>query len=198
MREPTSIEVKAFWAAFQAKYKTKVIPKSDSTWMQGISLFLDAIGVLDKNAFMNNYSTTIHRTIYIPFSIGVARKGQTLWQQMVTCVHEHQHVIQCDKEGMLVFDANYLTQQERRALYEAEAYRCNMEMYYWRTKEILSPEMLAAKLANYGCNATSIKLAETSLTSAAQTIIKGGGITTEASKFGIGWILTHAAAIRKT
>ena len=39
--------------------------------------------------FAGSLSTTIVRRIYLPFTPG---EGANLWSQIVTCVHEHEHV----------------------------------------------------------------------------------------------------------
>ena len=71
--------------------------------MQSVARLLDAMGVLDAEEFLENYVTTVDRRIYVPFEIGEGNSSWGLWDQLVVCVHEHQHVEQLDRDGWLIF-----------------------------------------------------------------------------------------------
>jgi hypothetical protein len=140
---------------------------------------------------MHNYTTVIGRTIYTPFELGQASAEVEQWRQIVTAVHEHQHVVQQNREGQLRFMTRYLASSAARARYEAEAYRCNMEMHFWRTGEVLSPKRLASKLHSYGCAAADITLAEELLEASAVKVARGE-IVNQASLEAIAWLTKHA------
>ena len=137
--------VRAFWQHMQTRYRTTVHTKGDALEMVAVGFALERMGVLSAEEFLKRYATTIGRRIYVPFTVG---EGSDLWGQMALCVHEHQHVEQLDREG-LSFVWNYLTRPARRAIYEADAYVSTMEMHFWRTGTLLSPEDLTGQLRAY-------------------------------------------------
>ena len=108
-------------------------------------MFLSRINVLDKDEFLRRYTTTIGKRIYTPFDVGVPDERYDLWRQISVCVHEHQHVEQLLRDGWLKFAGRYLVSSAARAAYEAEAFRCNMELHYWRYGEI--PDLAPARPA---------------------------------------------------
>jgi hypothetical protein len=164
------------------------VAKSGSIPMQAAGWALNTMGIMDASTFLRDYTTTIGKTIYVPFEIGVPRSEDDLWQnQVVTCVHEHMHVIQFTRDGKWVFCSRYLLSKAARALYEAEAYRCDMEMAYWRSAVMPSPKELAQNLTHYGCSPLDIEVAEKYLMASAQTI-QHGGIISEPSKEAIRWL----------
>ena len=126
----------------------------------------------------------------MPFIVGVGSETQ-LWRQITTCVHEHEHIIQLKRDGDFLFQAQYTLDSSMRARYEAEAYRCNLEMHWWRYGKMRRPLQEAAKLQNYGCSADEIKFVENFLSMSAVTI-KRGGVIGESTKAALAWLEYHA------
>ena len=125
--EITPALIRTLWTYLSEEFNSEIAPKQQSKLMTAAGSFLDTLGVLDKQKFLDNYVTTIHRTIYTPFEIG----DPTTWSlrsQMRLAVHEHQHIVQGDREGWLSFDARYLASRTARAAYEAEAFGAEMEL----------------------------------------------------------------------
>src|SRR5262245_36467716 len=107
-------------------FGTTVIDKRGAVEMRLVARALDALGILNRERFLDSFATTIRRRIYLPFEIGGGDQGD-LWHQIVLCVHEHQHVVQHDRRG-LRYEIAYLTDRTERARLEAEAYRCHLEL----------------------------------------------------------------------
>jgi len=195
MTKLTAQNIQDYWAFMAQKYGSEVIDKDDSDLMQMVAGFLDLIEVQDKKLFMENYTTTIGDNIYIPFDLGVAGL-YNLWDQIETGAHEHQHIIQLHREGPLKFSLEYLASKKHRAWYEAEAYRCDMEIYFWRTGRIMSPGQLANRLKNYGVDQGDIDFMEQYFEASAMTI-QEGGIISEASQVTIEWLEKNCPEVRE-
>lgn len=189
--EDEQIIVKAFWKHMQGEYNSKVIPKAEAADMKLVATFLDALGIQDDDVFMNRFTTTIKRRIYIPFEVGVANKYYDLWGQIVVCVHEHQHIEQGDRDGWLTFGGQYLTSSSHRANYEAEAYGCNLEMNAWRAGTTIDFDAMSDRYAkglkNYGCSAEDIEQARKALTLRAR-VVAAGGVENRASQRAMAWL----------
>jgi len=188
--------VRAFWDFMVHEYGTRVIAKANALEMKAAAYALGLMDALDADAFLRDYTTTIGRSIYVPFEPGGDADGWSLWGQLAVCVHEHQHVEQLDRDGWLKFAGKYLLSSAGRAAYEAEAYRCDMELHFWRTGEVLDPKTLAAKLKHYACTSTDIEVAEKALTMSAATV-RRGGIVNRASQKAIAWLNVHAPAFKE-
>ncbi|MBZ0232730.1 MAG: hypothetical protein K8M05_10405 [Deltaproteobacteria bacterium] len=182
-------DVRAFWKFMQDHYGTSVIAKDDATSMKAIATLLEALGVMDREIFLRDYTTTIGKKIYTPFEVGVAQPGWDLWQQIVVCVHEHQHVVQHVRDG-LAYEAGYLADTSTRARHEAEAYLTNIELHHWRYGVIPTPRRFAEKLAHYACKDQDIAWAAKYLTLVAETVRMGGAVT-EAGAVALDWLDEH-------
>jgi hypothetical protein len=187
MKRLSQQKVVDFWAYMTKKFDAKIVTKNDSSFMSAISVFLSLIGVMDKKYFMENCATTIGRTIYLPFEIGVGNSTWSLLKQVLVCAHEFQHIVQVDKEGKLKFSTNYLMYKRKRAKYEADAYRCDMEIYYWLTGYLYDPVKLANRLKGYNVNESDIEFCVNFFEASAMTIAQGG-IISEASQVAIEWL----------
>jgi len=198
-------KVKEFWEYMSQHYDTTVLQKNSDlskilklkdfsldalkelgTEIYAVALFLDKLKVMDVGKFMNNYATTLGDRIYIPFEPGKKNKNYSLKKQMVICVHEHQHVLQFRKEPF-AFAIRYLADRAQRAMFEAECYRCNMEIEYALTGTMPKAEGYAKSLKNYACTDEDIAVVEKALKLSAQTI-KAGGVTTKASGVALKWM----------
>ncbi len=189
-REPEPIEVKAFWSHMLGLYQSQVVDKKSSSKMKLAGWFLEKMGILDRQSFLENFTTTIGRSIYIPYKIGEEKNGFSLWAQASICVHEHQHIEQLDREGYVAFSCQYLFSSSKRAAYEAEAYLCNIELHFWRYGKLLDPYLLAAKLKHYGCSKKDIAVTQAFLEEASDKVCQGEVIT-RASQQAIAWMNAH-------
>ena len=187
-------EVWAFWRFMQDHYRTTVVNKRDALEMQLVAQALDALGIQSRDRFLRNFTTTLGRRIYTPFEVGSPRGGWDLWSQVVICLHEHQHVVQHDREG-LSFEVSYLADRAARARWEAEAYRSNLELHVWRYGTTPSARRIAEVLGDYGCRPEDVDVAAKSLALSAVSIRKGAVIN-EATHVALGWLDEHLPRLR--
>jgi hypothetical protein len=187
-------EVWAFWRFMQDHYRTTVVNKRDALEMQLVAQALDALGIQSRDRFLRNFTTTLGRRIYTPFEVGSPRGGWDLWSQVVIYVHEHQHVVQHDREG-LSFEVSYLADRAARARWEAEAYRSNLELHFWRYGTTPSARRIAEVLGDYGCRPEDVDVAAKSLALSAVSIRKGAVIN-EATHVALGWLDEHVPRLR--
>lgn len=193
----TPEQVKDFWAFMQKEYGSKVVQKDDSLTMKAAAELLNALGIQDKETFMKTFTTTLYETIYIPFELGVEEPGghYTLWSQIRVCVHEHQHIVQGNRDGWPVFASRYLASSSYRAGYEAEAFGSDMEMEYWKTKQIIDIPSRAAILKSYGCSTTDIDMTVSMLKIRA-TMVSHGTVLNPTSLAAIKWLDEHVPGLR--
>ena len=189
--EPTPETVRALWRHMTGLYGTRVVDKASAVEMRLAAFALGKMGVLDPEAFMRRYTTTVGRRIYVPFEVGRPDERHDLWSQVVVCAHEHQHVEQLLRDGWLRFAGRYLLSSAARAAYEAEAYRSNLELAFWRTGEVPDPGRLAARLRDYGCTGADVAMAQRMLELSAETV-RRGGVANRASQKVIAWLEAHA------
>jgi hypothetical protein len=189
----TSGDAAGLWAHMTDHFGTRVIDKSEAVEMRLIARLLDALRIVDRERFLSNFATTIGRRIYLPFQIGRGDEAD-LWHQIVLCAHEHQHVAQHDRQG-LRFELGYLTDRATRARLEAEAYRCHLELHYWRWGTLPDARELAERLGSYGCRPEDIDLAERMLRIWAVPI-RHGAVLGEASQVAIAWLDEHVPHLR--
>ena len=187
-------EVWAFWRFMQDHFRTSVINKNSALEMQLVARDLEVLGVQSKERFLKNFTTTIGRRIYTPFEVGSPKGGWDLWHQIVICVHEHQHVVQHDREG-LSYEVSYLADRAARARWEAEAYRSNLELAYWRTGTTPSAQQTASVLKDYGCRPEDIEVTAKSLALSAISV-KKGAVINEATHVALGWLDEHVPRLR--
>jgi len=199
MADPTPEVVRDFWAYMSGHYESRVIKRSDALEMKVIAQALRLINAMDVKTFMTRFATTLGNRIYIPFTVGEVPDAEaeawSLWDQITTAVHEHQHVYQYHKEGQ-TFVWKYLLRSSGRAHYEADAYRCNLEMHYWRYGYVPAGHKLAELLRAYKCNETDIAVAEKQFNLSSRTI-EQGAIINDASRRAIGWLDANAPELRE-
>jgi len=187
-------EVFAFWRHMQDRFGTTTVNKADALEMQLIADLLDALGILDKERFLTTFTTTLARKIYTPFDVGSPKGGWDLWSQVVICVHEHQHVVQHDREG-LGYEVSYVADRAARARFEAEAYRSNLEMHFWRYGTMQSAQRLAELLHDYGCRPEDVEVAAQSL-ALSNISVRQGAVLNEATRAAVDWLDKHVAHLR--
>jgi hypothetical protein len=193
MTEPTKAVVVAFWEYMQGEYGSEVIPKADSELMKLVAKFLDVAGIQDDETFMTRFTTTLHNNIYVPYEIGGSTRR--LWSQIRTCVHEHQHIEQGEREGWITFGGRYLTSPSFRANYEAEAFGCDMELEYWRQGQGFDPHAYGTRrvevLKMYGCKPEHIEQAKQTISLRADVLLQGG-VENKCSQLAMAWLNEHA------
>ena len=190
-------DVRGLWAHLQDRYRTTLHSKADALEMQEIGYMLKGIGILDADAFLTRFSTTLGSRIYVPFELGVPGPDGThsLWSQLQIGVHEHQHYVQTVRDGLAEFALRYLASGGDRARYEAEAYRCNMELENWHRGRPPQIKAYMHSLASYGLSSSDLEVARRYLHSA-QATVRVGGIGTEATRVALRWLNKHAAHLR--
>jgi hypothetical protein len=176
--------VKDFAKYMTNKFGATIIDKNDAAGMKMIAMFLDMMGILHANDFMDDFSTTIGRRIYLPFVPGAATPS--LHAQVELIVHELQHVEQYNSSPFK-FIRQYLLSDAKRAQYEAEAYSTNMEMYWWYCGKLLNYKTLAGLLYNYSCDADDVIVVVKHLRICGE-VVKRGGVYNEVSKVAIKWL----------
>lgn len=177
------------WDHMSDHYGSRVARKC-APEMQLVAGALETMGILGANEFLERYATTLGRTIYLPFEIGVGNERE-LDSQIRLCAHEHQHVVQY-LEGGPKFAWEYISDSARRAYYEADALRATMELHYWLYGEVPNVTMLAEGLKGYGCSQQDIIVcAQANLM--VSKVIEQGGVGSDAGKTAIEWLDSHVA-----
>jgi len=178
--------VKEFWKDALKKFDAKSVDKDDSTFMKSIASFLDAIKILDKEDFMDRFTTTIFKTIYRPFKIGDT-SNYSLWGQITVLVHELTHVLQFEANE-IEFTVGYITNESSRAAYEADAYSADMEMHYWMYGEIYNIKDRAANLKYYGLEQDEIDFAASVMESNSLTILNSDAAVNDVAAWTMDWL----------
>lgn len=189
MPDATVELVTGLWEHMSDHYRTRLARK-DEPEMQLVAKTLEAMGILDAEDFLSRFTTTIGRTIYTPYEIGVGSQRE-IESQLRTCVHEHQHVVQYIQGGAK-FAFEYMVDSAKRAFYEADAFRCNLELHFWMHGSLPDtlPDALAQNLTHYGCTADDIAVCAKHLRMAAR-VVEQGGVSSDAGKVALAWLERH-------
>lgn len=172
----TSKLVKELWSEALLYHNAKSAGKNDSVMMKAVGSFLDLIGVLDKDKFMNRFTTTILDTIYCPFEVGVESGNYTLQKQVMVLVHELTHVKQFHN-GSIKFLFDYIVDRSTRAEYEAEAYAADLEIYYWMNGKLYDIYKRASILKHYGLAQDHIDYAASYMLAISEVVKQGGTVS---------------------
>jgi len=191
---PTPEQVKGLWNYMTNKYGTTVKAKADATEMKLIAEGLDLIGILDAEAFLTQFTTTIGSTIYTPFKVGDDYPNLTLWEQIEVCAHEHQHILQFQRDG-LGFALQYLMDPTWRAVYEGEGYRVTMTLHHWHYGTLPPVEKYVTAIESYGISGATQEFFEKYLTMSCKTL-ELGGVPDEAAKVALDWLTQHAPELQ--
>jgi hypothetical protein len=125
----------------------------------------------------------------------IACLGDCTWRRyLAICVHEHMHVSRWAAEGV-GFASKYLGSSSARAKYEAEAYRSEWKLGWWRSKQIIAAEDLADHLTGYGCTAADIASAAEIIRASEETI-RRGGLVNPPTRIAIDWLAAHAPELQ--
>lgn len=175
MIELNAQRVQSIWSHSQEVFRSVVVSKADSSFMNEVGWALDLMGIMDHEKFMKQYTTTIFNTIYVPFKIGSG--PVSLLSQAILAVHEHTHVFQWEKVGSLAFCSGYLAKKSTRAHWEAEAYMAGLEFEWLLTGQLSNSRTIAEKILNYGCGQAEVAYIETFLDMSIPTVRAGGIIS---------------------
>lgn len=185
--------VKDFWAYMTTKYGTTVKSKADADEMKLVAMVLDAMHITDKDAFLARFVTTIGKTIYVPFTIGDDKNPVwSLFSQLAVCMHEHQHVIQANRDGEALFMVRYLLDPTWRATYEGEGYRTNMTLLYQMFGNQPDVDPYVRSIANYGLGLAEMAYFRHFLKMSIPAIV-AGGVPDEACRVTLAWLATQNA-----
>jgi hypothetical protein len=176
---PTAQDTRALWDAMCARYNTRVTHREQAPQMRITGWALGLTGFMKRETFMTRYTTVWGRHIFPCFVVGEG-DAEELWRQIVVCVHEHQHVEQFDRAGFGPYAARYLISSRQRALLEAEAYCCNIELHWWRHGQLPDLDELTARLGPYGCGPEDRAAARAIFEGCARAL-RAGHMTTRAS-----------------
>jgi hypothetical protein len=138
-------------AMLERTYGTRVVRKADSRFMRAAGWALQALGILRRDRFMEDFTTTIGRTIYLSHYLGSGDASPAA--QLRTLAHEHQHVVQ-ERRGGLGYYLGYAFSRARRARYEAEAYATGLEIDRLLGARI-DPDAEAELIDGYGFDAAA-------------------------------------------
>lgn len=126
--------------------EVKIVPKDSSAFMKALGGFLD-IGVklkltnIDKQSFMDDYTTTIGKTIYSN-ELTIGSRPSTL------AVHELCHILQFRSAKMPM---EYVCCPKRRAYYESESMQAELLCFPVITPNQSWISRRVAQLKDYGC-----------------------------------------------
>lgn len=187
--EPTPEDVRAFYAWYCGRLRIRIVRKQNAPEMRVLAELLDRMGVLEKEAFIERFTTIVPpiRAVYVPFEPGVPTRYHPLWEQIAVLCHEGEHMRQCSADGDGAFSWDYVTSPARRAHYEALAYRVNLELRYRFFGEMKDPRMLASSLRHYGCSATDVDVAAKEMLLAAP-VIQRGIIVQQSTRIACEWL----------
>ena len=178
MRAVTSADVTAFWAAMMQHFGTERAPLQEASTL---------LSKLTTNPSAFRSSVTIRNRIYTYYTPGIATVQWPLFEQVANCVHEHHHVLQDRSKPGREFYLEYSSNSTSRAHAEAEAYRCDMVLYWRYLNEALKPVEVAHHLWEYGCKRQDIAMAEHMLLLSMKAVRKGA-VPGEACQYAVGWL----------
>lgn len=189
--------VRRFYAHMLSVFDARLLDKRSAGDMRVVAGLLRAMGIVERDEFLQRYATTIGHRIYVPFEPGTPSGDWSLWKQMTVLVYECEHVHQWDRLGSLRFSWQYLTSRASRARLEAEAYRSQMEMEWWRYRRLLDPRSLAALLVHYGVEDADVKVAEVALRASAEAVRRGAVINRSSAR-AIRWLDDQAPELKRS
>ena len=155
----------------QNVYGSQIVSKDDSEFMEGISHSLDLMGIMDKDTFLDRYTTTIGDTIYTPPRVSTE---YTPFSKVRLMVHEHVHVFQYLGGGVTKFCIPYLVSKAERANFEAEAFGAGMEIEHALLGFTSDTLRTAKAIKNYGCGEEEVQQIEAHLDMKVPMIEAGG------------------------
>lgn len=184
VRDLTTEDLVAYAAYVSGKYNCAILRKSDTAEMPLIAEFLDALGYIGRDDFMQNYCTTLANRVYLNFTPG--QPDVDLFAQLRVIAHEVTHVHQYQTSG-LRFAWMYLSSPEERAVFESEAMRTELPLLWRYADTQMDTSAQVATLRAYGCSDEDLQTAK-DLLDAAADITYRGGITSAVARDTIQWL----------
>ena len=174
MQKPNYKQAEIFWEEMCSHYGTSWKYKKNAWEAKVIGKILASRDIVTYDNWMNNYSTILGRTIYIPFVPGEASDNHPAEKQISSCTHEHQHWNDACDRGKLTWNWEYLISSEKRAVAEALGYKTNIEMYHWFTGKIIPTKVIVDLLAKtYKCGLKDVLIAKDILDRSIKLIERG-------------------------
>lgn len=189
--------VRGFYAFMCDEYRATVTPKRGALAMEAAATLLATVQIQkSRDAFLDDYVTTIGRTVFVPFDVGVDGRW-SCWEQIEILAHECEHIHQQDTTGALAHGFDYIAIKARRTHIEAEAYAVNLELHHWRrgTVEDWYPRVRAESMHGYGVSDADVAYVRRFLASRAPTVAAGGFLS-HAGRSAIAWLDRHAPELR--
>jgi len=191
-RSPTPEEVRALWQHLSEHYHSAFITHPSPRERRTLKRVLTRIGVRHLEAFLQSFTVTLGRRIYLPFEVGVPQKRWTLWRQIVAAACAHQCIAQMDAQCAVEYFRRYTASPIQRAQITAQAYTCELELTYWRTGRLPNTDQIAGRLKHVGCEGPEITMASLCLDVAAKRILIDHHLITEVGQRTVAWLNTHA------
>jgi len=141
--------VQLYYKEALTTWHAKQADKNDSVFMQVTADFLNGLGIVDHDAFLRDFTTTIFTTVYTPFKVGIPTEHYDLTNQLFIGAHELTHVTQF-LHRPTVFPTLYLTNKTFRANSECQAYGVSLELYWWDNNCGFNIPERAKTLFSYG------------------------------------------------
>lgn len=124
--EKNAAQVNSLWDFYQDELGSKVFEKGSKVIMRIAARIVARRTETTEEQFLGDFVTTVGRRIYVPFTLGVEKDDWSWRDQMLLCVHEHQHVVQWRRQPVR-FLTQYARDTRKRALFEAEAFLSEFE-----------------------------------------------------------------------
>lgn len=160
MARPTPAQIIALHKRLEVIHDCEFVSKSDSRWMDLAGKGLAVLGIQTEEEF-EGYTTTIGRTIFIAYEIGVESPGYPLEWQAKVAIHETVHVGQWRRGGWVGFGLGYLVNKLELARWEGQAYASEYDIEYWRTGAVPELSQNMDQLYHYGLDGGHVAVAHT-------------------------------------
>jgi hypothetical protein len=141
MSDWTPTQIVALYDEFQRAFGSRYASKAADE-MKLAAQFLERIGVLDAQQFLDDFCTTIGETIYLPYTPGVASERWPLKLQAKIALHEHVHVAQFRAGGWVYFGMGYLLR------FEAEAFASEWDYDQWREGSVPEGHVILGRMGS--------------------------------------------------
>lgn len=181
--EPRDEDIAAYAAYMEEHTKARII-KSAGSGLELVSEFLDKIGVVNKQEHLSSFGVTLGVTVHVPFDILKPTDGWAPRGKVRMIGHECTHVLQFLGQELstekvddpeYIFGWDYLTNEESRAFYEAEAYASDQEIAYQLWGEEPDNDWVEEQLSRaYAMRAVSSGFAKRLLDVRKKVTVKGG------------------------
>lgn len=189
-----------FAAYMTGKFGSKIAPKETSDIMKAVAFGFDAAkffgtgGLASGQDFLNDYTTTLGDTIYMPASV---RDGDPI-QFIEILTHETQHVIQY-KANQVEFVWLYASEAEARVKYETDAYGSGLAILGWLSAGFdynqAPAGVVASLIAGYHLQQQDADLATKALQSHVVSL-KNGIVMSQSGREAIAWFEQHYPSLK--